>query len=243
MKVDKKTGEEKLAIRRGTSPIGDAVLKKLIICGIMDSMFPATDADGLPMTVTDRLTAFETAAVKVRKLKKYKGATAFAMDSHAAQYQYKKSVMPCYSEDLLPIVRELGKGVVQKSGKGFSYQGATLITGRQYDYLANLTILPPSNICVAVPVYVMDQRVFEYDQKKTGRKAKACDLTVDTDGVRYSVVKWPGRDGLEKKYTENLIGSVGVLLLERSDASRPFFLTEYHMLVEPLVTQKEESSA
>jgi hypothetical protein len=246
VKIDELTGEQKISVRKAHCALNDSIIKKLIICGVMNSLFP-DQIDGLPMTTVDRLKLFEIEATKARGLKKYKGsASKFLLDSATAQYQYHKSILPAYSAPLVPLLSKSFPDLFEISPKRQFFKtqkdSFMLVNGKQYEWLAGLEMLPPSVVQVALPVYIVETRTFQYTQKKTKERVQAIEITADCEGSRVSMVKWPQNGKLPAAFLEELVGSIGILTLERSDATKPFFLIDYQMLVTPLQEKKEESS-
>jgi DNA polymerase III alpha subunit len=248
MKLDKKTQTEVQTFKKAMSPLNDTHIRNLILSGVLDSLFPR-EIDGLPTLVQDRLKMFEVAAAKVRGLKKYKGtASKYNLESEVERFQHIKAIMPAYHTPLLPMVRRLAPGSfvdgVSRIGPVYVYEQEkhTVVTGKQLEWLTALEILPSQVIKVALPAYVVAQRVFTY--KKDGGERTACELVLDADGTRVKFVKWPSKKtGLPAVLRENLVGSVIVCMLSRSDADEPFWLNSVEVIARPLETNKEEESS
>jgi hypothetical protein len=241
-KVDKKTGETVTATRLGHNPLNDSIVRKLIVCGVLDSLFPATRDDGLVVDTVDRLTMFDIAAAKVRNKKKVKSSAAkFNLSSEIHKYQYIKSVMPAYSAPLVDMFRRAAptkfkdhtENVVYFLAKNGEKYG--LLTGDQFDWLEKLEHLPESAMSIALPAYVLSQRVFKYaNATKT-----ACDLTLDIEGHRRQFVKWPSKDtGLPPEFKQPLEGAFVVALFTRRKVTDSFFFQSLEVIAAPPVDEE-----
>lgn len=83
----------KSVTKKGRFPIGEALAKKLIVCGCFDSLF------GQEVTVEEKITAFDEAMRTIAGKK----PKAIDLPVNAIQaYQYIKKILPCYQQKLLP---------------------------------------------------------------------------------------------------------------------------------------------
>jgi hypothetical protein len=243
-KTDKKTGQLVEVLKKAHNPLNDPILRKMIVCGVLDGLYPATDAGGLPLDTVDRLSLFDQTAARVRGKKKVKpSAVQYNLSSPVARYQYIKSIMPAYSVPLLPLIQDaLGdklfptKDVVYyRSGK----ESYAVLSGDQFEWLENLELLPPTAMQIAVPAYVLSQRVFDYQNKTK----KACDLTLDIDGHRRSFVKWPSKEaGLPPEFKKDLTESIVIAMFTRRRPTDEFFFQGIDVVVGPPQTDKPEES-
>lgn len=244
-RVDKKTGESIQTMRLGHNPINDNIIRKMIICGVMDSLFPANREDGLPSDTTDKLTLFDKVAAKVRNKKKIKpSATKFNLSSEVSRYQYIKSIMPAYSEAMIPMFsRHAPKKFERRSENMVYFVSETedkfgLVTGAQFEWLENLEALPDSALEIALPAYVLSQNVFSYN--KHGRENTACKLLLDIEGHRREFVRWPGKEGIPQIFKKELEGALVVCLLSRRSPTDSFFFQSLEVIAPPY--KPEESS-
>jgi len=243
-KINKETGEQKQTVRLGHNPLNDSIVSKLIICGVLDSLFPATDEAGLPMDITDKLSAYLKVSSEIRK-KKPKGGSKFSLQSEVSKFQYIKTVMPAYSAPLIPMFRAQYPSKFRDFSENLVYYRAQdgddygLLTGDQFEWLEELETLPDTHMKVALPAYVLSQRVFKYqNQTKT-----ACELVLDIEGHRRKFVRWPSREtGLPAIFKSNLEGALVVALLNRRKASEKFFFNSVETLFAPLQDEKPEES-
>lgn len=246
VKTDKK-GKQVQAIKKAHNPLNDSILRNMTVCGILDSLYPDKDQGGLPLTAADKLMYFDLAAAKVRGKKPKSAAAKFNLTSPTAQYQQIKSIMPAYSVPLLGLIRghaserfkDYTENVVYyraKDPKDTNKYG--VLTGKQFEWMENLEILPESAMTIALPAYVLTQRVFTYQQNK-----RACELVLDIDGHRRQFVKWPSKEeGLPPEFRESLEGALVVAMFSRRKPTDDFFFRGIDVVVPPLTTPKEESS-
>ncbi len=227
------------AIKKAHNPLNDSILRMMIVCGIMDSLFPTLDANGLEMTPADKLSMFDIACQTVRGKKVKPSAAKFNLSSEIARYQYIKKIMPAYSAPSLPMIRRLRPdGFRDFSGNVVYYKALDpkdtakygVLNGSQFEWLENLEILPDSAMEIALPAYVLSQRIFPY---KNNTK-KACELVLDIDGHRRSFVKWPSStEGLPPQFREPLAGAMVVALFGRRNPSDDFFFRGIDVLAGP----------
>ena len=233
---------------KGTSAINSSVVQNLIISGAMDSLFPEYDSFGLPLTVIDRLSLYAEAAAKIQKRRGGAGlASRYNLQSGLVQYQLRKKILPAYSKSLTD---EAAAGslsqLFEKRGEhtiiNHDRNEWKLVSGRDYEYLNAMTFLPGENK-VAVVGYVVTDRRFSYLKKDTGETKTAADLTIDIDGIRFSVVRWPSKTGLPAVFDQSLEGSVIVCFMSRNEDSRSFFFTDAIVLAPPVETTKKEEDS
>ena len=223
--------------QKAVSPINGTVLRNMVISGVMDGLFPAESEYGGLMTTTERLTVFEEKFAKSKGSKKVKPTEGF--DAPLVRYQYRKAVLPAYTEPLKEtIVGIYGISPTLAKRKWLVVSGSEYMDLKQAEEAG---LLPPVDMDIAVPAYVLDQRVFTY--RKNDVDKTACELTLDMDGKQISMVRWPGKEGLPSAFKESLKGSVLVCLLSRSPKSTGFFFVDVHVTQSPLKKKesKEES--
>lgn len=236
-KTNKDTGEQVQGTRLGHNPLNDSIVRKLIVCGVLDSLFPALRDDGLPVDTVDRLAMFDQTAARVRGKKKVKAsASKFNLSSEVSKYQYIKSVMPAYSAPLVDMFRRLQPQKFRDYSSNLVYyvgqdkENYGLLTGDQFDWLEKLEHLPDNAMKIALPAYVLNQRVFKY---KDGTKT-ACDLTLDIEGHRRQFVRWPGREtGLPSEFKQPLQGAFVVALFSRRKPTDSFFFQSIEVVAPP----------
>lgn len=243
-KVDKKTGKTVMALKKAHNPLNDSILRMMIVCGIMDSLFPTLDESGLEMTPADKLSLFDIACKRVRGKKVKPSAAKFNLSSEVARYQYIKSIMPAHSAPLLPMAKRLRpEGFRDFSNNVVYYQSKDpkdsdkygVLTGDQFEWLENLEVLPESAMHIALPAYVVSQRIFAYQNNTK----KACELVLDIDGHRRQFVKWPSKDGLPEIFRQPLEGAIVVGLFGRRNPNDDFFFRSLDILADP--PRNEES--
>ena len=236
-RVDKKTGELVQGKRLGHNPLNDTLMRKMIVCGVMNGLFP-DEKDGLPVDTVDRLSMFDMVAAKVRGKKKIKpSATQFNLTSPISRYQYIKAIMPAYSIPLVPMFRaaagekfkEHNDNVVYYLAKDGKKYG--LVNGDQFEWLESLEHLPDNAMQIALPAYVMSQKVFTYE--KHDRTNTACKMILDIEGHRREFVKFPNKDGIPAVFKQELTGALVVCLLNRRKPTDDFFFESIEVIAPP----------
>lgn len=245
--LDKVTGEHakdkkgKLKYRKAHNALTQAIVHKLIVAGVMDSLFPATidtETGPVPITVYDKLSMYEAAIAKVSGKKKVEKVPDALRDlNRITTFQLRKEVLPVYSESLLPMVASLGRKEISNR----CWLDIPILTVEQIQKLAAISPMPRDGIAAACAAYIVSQRVFTYQGSK-----EACEINLDIDGERMSFVKWPGKDGkLPPFIKEDLSGSIVMATLERYK-DRPFAIKSLDVIQKPLkldMKDQEESEA
>lgn len=242
-KKDKKSGEMVPVMKKAHNPLNDTIVSKLIICHAFDTLFPE-EIDGLPVDTTDRLTMFAVAAKQIRGTKVKPFSAKFNLTSPAAKYQLTKSIMPAYSEPLLPLFRGMApQKFIDHSANVVRYLADdkdtyAVLTGDQFEWIETLETLPGNEMSIALPAFVVSQRTFDY----SNNTKTACELVLDIDGVRRNFVKWPSKDkGLPPEFKQKLEGGFVVALFGRRNPTDDFFFRGLEVVESPHIPEAEES--
>jgi len=250
--VGKGRGKNKVMvpkIKRGKSALNRTICYKLIVSGCLDSLFPAyVEQDGqlLPIDITDKLMMFQEAEAKVKGKKQKPVDARYMVTDALIRFQMKKGLLPIYSEPLLTaIVKRQTPGIaVRKNAQGrmvalYEWGGDLLpfVRPDKIKVLEEISVLPEGEVIrVATPAYVVDYRPFEY----AGKTKEAVSMTLDIEGVRMEVVKWPGRDGaLPLHFKEDVSGAVGIAVLKKYKEDKPFSLEDF-LVVSHSLKKKEK---
>lgn len=231
--------------KKAHNPLNSSIVRKLIICGVFDALFPATDESGLPMTITDRIAMFEAVAKEVTKTKVKPMATQYNLSSEIERYQYIKSVMPAYSAPLLDMFRRKAPNSFKDYSDTMVYftdkygDKYGVLSGKTFEWIEELETLPDNSMEIALPAYVLSQRIFKYqNQTKT-----AIELVLDIDGFRRKFVKWPSKKhGLPAEFKEDLEGSFVVALFQRRNPTEEFYFQSVEVIAPPVGKEVPEES-
>ena len=264
-KKDKKTGEETevQSQRLATTALNSRVITTLIVSGAMDSLFPEIEIDGpdgvvqrLPMTVGQKLVAFEAAQLEATGKKKKKKGMGMMIIDPLSQYQMRKQILPAISQPLLELVRPLLKDKFTKlDGQDGDYIHHKVVGGRGgfVDFpIPTTNILErvldsnlPEDLVFGVVGYVNADRRFRYDNKNqepgAPKTKTASELTLDVEGVTIKAVKWPLDGGLPPPFQNDLTGAV-VVCLYKKRARKPAVVEEVLVAKLPLDQKLEEAS-
>lgn len=254
--------------KSGTSALNRGVVSRLIVSGVMDSLFPK-DAEGNELHVNDKLEMYEqcmsdaTTRLTGKKSKKGKVDEKYINLTAITRYQMQKTILPIYSDSVLPILSTLGIDGVEKGGGGIfhwlpksphniaSVKAQMGIGDRQLDQVVlyggaalkyfneEYEIYDGEHLCLGVAAYVVGERRFSY---KSGTR-QAVEVIFDVDGEQFSFVKWPDRESGKLICPENLTGSIALLRLTRWKTDRPFAIDAILVVQNPLSDEKSESSA
>jgi len=227
-------------MKLATTALNKTDICNLIVSGAMDSLFPATNAIGQPIDIVDRLEMYEQAASRVSG-KRVMGtaATKFNLHSALTRFQLRKKVLPAYSAIIKDmVVEETG---FKNNSVSFNGQQWSMVNGAEFERIAAGELLPPGDISIALPAYVVEQRNFTY--KKDGADKTACELVLDVDGIRTSYVKWPGKSGLPESFKKQLGGAVVLCFFSRSYGHDTFFFQDVLVVKEPLGTEENNEES
>jgi DNA-directed DNA polymerase III PolC len=250
--------------KAGTSALNRGVVGRLIVAGVMDSLFPPEAAH-----MNDKFMLYETSladaksALTGKKVKPGKVAEQFILMSALTRYQMRKNVLPVYTEPLMPLIENLGveglvklrdgnhcylpetqetiRSVKTQMGVGADYtlERLPVVNGQQLKfYNEDYEIQAGQHVTLVTPAYVVAERRFSY---QNGTK-QAVDLTLDVDGEHFSFVKWPDRDTGKLNCPTNLAGSVCLVMCSRYKLDRPFAIDALVVIAPPLSDEKSETS-
>ncbi len=201
--------------KAGRSQLNSSVVGKLVVSGVMDSLFP----DG--MDIIQKLEYFNMKlAEALRKKRPEKINEKFAITSPLQIYQMRKDFLAIYSSNIIPSLYSCKvEGVTKKTiginsyytyqsqdpktlsliyGQGLSkLKPVTFVDGRTLNELNTHASLEEGQVLrVAVAAYVQEESSFTYDKKgkdkkRTGVMLKAKKYKLDVDGFTKEYVKWP----------------------------------------------------
>lgn len=242
----KGTENEYIATADGLCAINSAVLKKLTIAGCLDSLFP-DKPDGTKPDLEDKL--LQIAKGLSRKKKKITPIRLPPMSS-LELYQYKKTLLPAYQEDLSTLVLAQMPDLFEKKADVIYYKQSEkervrISSAKAYDQMAAVSFMP-FDANIALIGFVVDQSEINYKKKDDeGMQVdkRACKLMVDVEGERFEFVKWPSATGLPPVFNEDLTSCVIMLLLNRRKGGDSFFLNDAVVLASKLQEKKEEESS
>lgn len=257
-KINEETGKKRI----GTSALNKGVISKLIATGVMDSFFTGDN-----LTIYDKLVIYEEALAKsLGKKKPAKPDEKFLNFNALTLFQFRKSILPVYHEDLLPaLYRSKQHGIVEEPSKKCSFKYAPsdpvilgnllhqkggnqpicampLVNGPQLKYLnEDIQIYDGQLVTCAAAGYITMERPFSY--RKDNKTKYAVELTFDVDGEQFKVVKWPPRDKSNKAIIpNNLTGTIAILLVSRYRSDRPFVLDAIEVVIPALNLKEAEEN-
>lgn len=223
-------GEQKE--RLGTTSLNRGVVTKLIVTGVMDSLFPAGLATYQKLEAYERALAKSQSALTGKKVQPHTIDTKYLSMDAIARFQRIKQVLPVYSAPLIPL---LPPDVVEESGgrQVLALGGDRLVFATRQELSLAESISPlPEPLEVAVAAYVQAARPFTYNSKSERSPGiqEACELVLDMDGGRWSGVYW----GRRKSAASIRPGSILALALVRSKEDRGFSIADWWIVREPL---------
>lgn len=256
-KIDESTGKT----RAGTSALNSGVVNKLIVSGVANSLFPNN------LDLISKLEMYQECLAKALEKKRpekipeeYRSLNALTV------YQHRKSILPMYSEYLVPYLYNLQTHGVIKKEKGnklleFSYKptdidtiayisksmgvseyigAVSFVNGQLLRFFTEDVIIDEDEpLTLAVGAYVLDHRKFTYKNKKTGEMVWATEFLLDVDGEVLKVVKWPDRKTKECIIPEGkLNGAIVIALITKRSSKYGFSIDSIQKIQEPLEKAK-----
>lgn len=265
MATDKKTGEKvaKKAFKKGRSAITSKVTNALIIGGAMDSLFPLREyetAEGkvqLPMNLSEKLAFFEEEMLLAQNKKKTKKqrekAEKIQMFNELDVFQFKKKLLPHFTQSLMPHCLPLVKDRIQfDKEKGYRYHfpvlgesdrylDYTIATGSAIQELVDMGIMGMTGkeLRYGVCGYVLNDERKKYKDKFTNKNKERAVLTIDADGAIFETVMWPLAGGLHPSIGTNLKESIVVAAMNFKKPKQPTL--EYVHIIQAAPHETEES--
>jgi DNA-directed DNA polymerase III PolC len=246
-----KTKEKKTSIdKRGISALNNGVVNKLIISGVLDSLFP------INLSAISKLELYNKTFAELNQEKPKKIDEAYRDMNKLREYQVKKHVLPIYSDFLAPYITEnISKKV---SGNEINYSlnpsmemlnellkmaGRKEIWWRGNLPIANGDVLKflnengssdrENHLTVAAIGYVMESRSFNYPRQNFTAHAQS--LVLDIDNEIFEFVKWGNwKTGKLTVPTENPECAIILSILTKVKEDKPFSIDSYLILKEPL---------
>lgn len=215
--------------RLGHSSLNRGVVTKLIVAGVMDSLFEPGLATFQKLEKYEKALATVQSEISGKKVSQKAIDTQYLSMDAIARYQRIKEILPVYSSPLVPL---LPPDLVDSDDRPrISFgDGLVLVSRSELERAESLPLSEP--IEVAVAAYVQDARPFTYKSKSDrnpGMQA-ACEFSLDIDGGRWSGVYW----GKRKSPDEVRPGSVAIFCLVRSKEERGFSIFDWRVVREPL---------
>lgn len=249
-KETKRLGIQKFTVRKkARTALHSGIINALIASGAMDSLLPEDVREG---SVAQKISAYieiEADAVPGSRLKKTgqakkKVPEQFRNLTALQQYQLRKMTLPAYSTGLNDYIP---RDEVCNSNDGNQQVLAWRRGKDEYHFMSRegLAFWSPQRpgkwergrtIMAASMAYVIDQEVKPYHQTK-----ERCQLTLDIEGLRLILVRWPNDDGkLDKFWTQNLKGAVLLVGLRKWSPEKDFSIGDAVIVAAPLELKKAE---
>jgi len=254
----------KQKVKAGLSALNRGVVGKLIVSGVMDSLFPSELRH-----VNDKLDYYEqevanvTQALTGKKAKKGKVDKKYVDLNPLTRFQMQKNILPIYTNSVVPILVDMRIDGVTSDGKGnYWYLPSTaesiadmkrqmgigsdrkleavpLVDGAQLRYYnEEFEIYDGQHVACTVAGYIISERRFSY---KGGTKS-AVEVIFDVDGEQFLFVKWPDRESGHLEAPKDMAGSIAILHLTRYKSNRPFAIDAILVVAPPLSEEPEETS-
>lgn len=233
----------------GHSALNAGVVNRLILTGVMDSLFSKN------LSLVEKLEEYQRClAISLNKKRPDKVKEKYLSYNHLQIYQAKKQLLEIYSEPLLPIINKMKfdgvnkKGtddfvfytyypenakiigsIMEQSGDAHRLKPLPFITGAQFRELnKEAAIAEGQTLRVAIAAYVEEEKSFQFNKKnkfgeKTSTILKAKKYIVDIDGVTEELVKFP--DFRTDKLTalkENVEKGIIIMILSKRKELTPF---------------------
>jgi DNA-directed DNA polymerase III PolC len=247
-------------MRLGTSALNKGVVQRLIVAGVMDSLYPAgmVIEDKL-QTYFNELAASHTRLFGARKRPDSPDVKYRSVDP-LTRYQLRKQILPIYTDDLIPLVwdmrlkdleqgkfsilfkpttEEATKAVLHQMGKRADFGAVPLVSGDAVKRLNTLMLPEGQSVTVGTVGYVLKERRFQY---QAGER-KALSVLLDVGGEQFDFVKWPDyRSGRLMAPEQDLTGSIVIGVLNRYREDKPFSLEAIVVVQPPLDDGKQDNT-
>lgn len=245
--------------RLGGSALNRGVVYKLIVCGVMDSLFPKDK------TTLEKLAMYEEALAKAGEKKKVdKVKPVYADLTALSKYQLQKQLLPIFSKNLIPILEDMKIDGIEKSGNRSaplyylpnqaatigsilkqtnrkSIQSYTVVNGNQLKTLNEAFLNQGQVVRLCVAAYMTEPREFAFRSKQDNVQKSAIEYNFDVDGEQFKFVQWAPRDQRKALGPVNVEGAIALVLLSRYSADRPCGVDAVIILQEPLdLTEKSK---
>lgn len=264
-KKDKKTGVETITEVPGEKLAHNALNRRviygLILSGAMDSLFPVSLVNSMGETETlstaDFFFEYEKAIAEATGKKMEAVNSKYVQINPLTRYQMRKSVLPAYSENIIPYVTNPDNNVVSK-GKilpmvVWGGDKIPVITLDQFMKVDSKEIIP-SPITVAVPCFIEDSKYFEFvkkDSKGKDKKKQGCEFNIDFEGAKLKIMAWQHmeKDGnygryiahpLPEIFKEKLVGSIVLLICTKEKEGKAFTADDLIMVQKAISEEKEK---
>lgn len=249
--------------RAGTSALNSGVVAKLIVSGVMDSLFPP----GVDH-VYDKLQLYQTTLANAKtqlagkKSKAGKVDKSYVSLTPITRFQMRKSILPIYAESIQPLLEHANVEGVVKTGNVLTYlpEAADVIRdikrqmgfgsdqplerlpiaiGQELKYYnSEYQIYDNQRVSIVVAAFIVSERRFIYDK---GSKT-AVEVTFDVDGEQFTFVKWPDRKTGQLTAPDNLTGAIALIHLTKWRNDRPFAIDAITVIQPPLSDEVSEAS-
>lgn len=233
-KVTKKNkrGEIVDSIRKATSALNRGVVYKLIISGVMDSLFPNST------TMLEKFALYESSIAKATDENPEAINPIYSDLNQLSRYQMIKSILPAYSLDLAPILFDRKIDNVVKENNVFRFKTSKgslrFLSGTDLDRLES-EIIDEKGVSFAVASYVIDAENFSYKGDR-----QACGIELDICGKRIRMVKWNIDPKSKDKFSPKLKGSIVIALLKKYEENKPPVVNDIIIIQNPFMEKKED---
>jgi hypothetical protein len=226
--VDKKgITKTQTKIKLASTALGNALLSKLIITGVADSLFPTECAD-----LYSKLALFYTTKARIEKKRASPIDASLLETTPLQRFLLKKEIFPFYSENLMRLVAEkLGIEKMTPKGEYYEYVLKREFNGDDYcpivpgkvckailDSKNNSTLNLPPKFMFGVVAYISAVEWFWNN--------KAARVSFSVDEERFTVVRWANKKEKDKNFgpllPKNIEKSIAVITLCRWDIGKDF---------------------
>lgn len=241
-KVTREVEVKEMVLKRGYNALNRGVVQHLILSGSMDSLFPES------MHVGEQLNAYEDALHLATGCKREPVKQELWDIGPVRRYQMRKSILPAYGCDLVPLVQEHFNRDPYSDEPQLEWTPPNSTTGRQLtlsvatakdiDHWSVAPLPNDESITCAVAAYVeeCELRTFGDEHKEM------CKIRLDVDGARFEFVQWPSKDTKQvaEIYRQPLKGAVVIAVLNKWRQDKPFALQDLRVVEPPMKTKTKE---
>jgi hypothetical protein len=160
----------------------------------------------------------------------------YAQVGPLARYLLRRAILPAYSEDLRPVLLQVGYKGVSKTPDGWFWEGQTMLAdARDMRAIDELPFIPEGGLQVVVVGHVLEVRNFPT------RRGPARELHLDISGERVKVVAWSRNGELPKRVSAagDVADAIVLVGLSKFRAGKSFMIDWVQVAQEQVEKAKE----
>jgi DNA polymerase III alpha subunit len=244
-----KKGE--VVTKKATTALNAGVMKKFIVSGVADSLFPSDSS------TADKIQAYynATAAAQNRKVKKTEVVDPKWLHLTQLQgYLIRKTVLPAYSVDIRGMVAAQSPHNIKRGETRWEYHldeknVLQILDVEEFQQISAADYIMPGGIRAAIACYVVSDVEQKWVKKTESGKEEDRyfrKMLIDLEGLRVELVKWPDRGAkrIGSGFPSASMAGCGiVMLVSKYTAEKPWTCENALVIEHPIEDLEEEESS